>query len=396
MVKRQYGEGSIRSYKTKNGLRYEARWHEPESRFSGRIVRRAKGGFESKKEAARFMRRRLVQVEAGLAEDLSYKGTVLEFLTEWLELHRVAASTISGYRRLARLYIFPYIGSLKLKEVTPERLTRMYRELEKRGGSEGGPLSPTTVLKAHQLLSSALSDAEERGLIARNPAKMRSTKPPTRSDVVSARRPFQIWTAEQLDMFLAWVKEYHPDWYPNWLIYAHTGMRRGEGLGLRGRDFDGRTFRLQRSIVVVKNKAEQTERIEKSLKTNRSRSVTVSERVQKELESIKFNANEPVIRKADGTPPSPDFVTETWIQHVKTFTAEHPEVPYIRLHDLRHTHASHLLAAGVPARVVQERLGHENYQITMDLYTHVMVGQQEEAADLLDSYYRRQKSREMI
>src|SRR5699024_9138924 len=85
MVKRQYGEGSIRGYKTKRGMRYEARWHEPSSPFSTESVRRAKGGFSTKKEAARHIRQRLVKVEAGLAEDLNYAGTVTDFLDVWLE-----------------------------------------------------------------------------------------------------------------------------------------------------------------------------------------------------------------------------------------------------------------------------------------------------------------------
>ena len=57
------------------------------------------------------------------------------------------------------------------------------------------------------------------------------------------------------------------------------------------------------------------------------------------------------------------------------------DVPRIRLHDLRHTHASHLLAAGVNPRVVSERLGHSSVSFTLDTYGHVMPGQQAEAAE---------------
>jgi len=389
MVKRQYGEGSIRGYKTKRGMRYEARWHEPSSPFSTESVRRAKGGFSTKKEAARYIRQRLVKVEAGLAEDLNYAGTVTDFLDDWLKTHRGGPSTMSGYRRIARRYVIPHVGNIKLRELAPNTLARMYRVLESRGGKDGRSLSPTTVLKAHQLLSVALSDAEEQGLIARNPAKMKSAKPPTRSDVKNARKPTEIWTPSQLEAFLDWVKKNYPDWYHNWLIYAHTGMRRGEGVALRGRDFDGRTFRLQRSVVVVKNLDSPTKRVTKALKSNNSRSVTVSPLVQKELKEVTFRPNGPIIRKPDGSAPGPDYVTQMWIQQVKEFVAEHPEVPYIRLHDLRHTHASHLIAAGVSSRVVQERLGHETHQITMDLYTHVMDGAQDEAIAKLEAYYER-------
>lgn len=55
-------------------------------------------------------------------------------------------------------------------------------------------------------------------------------------------------------------------------------------------------------------------------------------------------------------------------------------VPRIRLHDLRHTHASHLLMAGINVKVVSERLGHASVSFTLDTYAHVMPGQQAEAA----------------
>src|SRR5699024_7181912 len=137
--------------------------------------------------------------------------------------------------------------------------------------------------------------------------------------------------------------------------------------------------RLQRSVVVVKNFDTPTERVTKALKSNNSRAVTVSPLVQKELKEVTFKPNDPIIRKPDGSAPGPDYVTQVWIQQLKEFVAEHPQVPSIRLHDLRHTRASHLIAARVSSRDVQERLGHETHQITMDLYTHVMDGAQDEA-----------------
>jgi len=65
-----------------------------------------------------------------------------------------------------------------------------------------------------------------------------------------------------------------------------------------------------------------------------------------------------------------------------------PDVPRIRFHDLRHTHASHLLKHNIHPKVVSERLGHSSIGITLDVYSHVLPGMQEEAARRIDTALR--------
>ncbi|MBQ4629995.1 MAG: tyrosine-type recombinase/integrase [Clostridia bacterium] len=87
-----------------------------------------------------------------------------------------------------------------------------------------------------------------------------------------------------------------------------------------------------------------------------------------------------VIRQKDGSPLKPDSMTQKWIRFLDSIG-----FPRIRLHDLRHTNATALIQAGVNPRVVQQRLGHADVNITINTYTHVLPEMDEEAAEKLDS-----------
>src|SRR5437879_4075467 len=86
-----------------------------------------------------------------------------------------------------------------------------------------------------------------------------------------------------------------------------------------------------------------------------------------------------VVAQADGTPLQPDTITQDWFRKL-----EGTSLPRIRFHDLRHAHATHMLANGIHPKVASERLGHSKIGITLDLYSHVMPGMQEDAAAMVD------------
>ena len=87
-----------------------------------------------------------------------------------------------------------------------------------------------------------------------------------------------------------------------------------------------------------------------------------------------------VICKEDGTPYRPDSLTQKW----ERFT-ERNNLPHIKLHGLRHTNATALIAAGISPKVVQQRLGHADVSITLNTYTHVLPSMDKEAAEKLDN-----------
>ena len=192
---------------------------------------------------------------------------------------------------------------------------------------------------------------------------------------------------------------------PHWLVlcqnvrdgYAEKrgrtvlcGLRRGEIIALRWRNVD-----FLRGQLAVEESAEQTgEGIRyKEPKSGRARTVAISATVAAELRAYRVRQAEELLKlgvavtdetfvytREDGHPVQPRSLTHSWQQMVAKTS-----LPRIRFHDLRHAHATHLLLSGVHPKVASERLGHSKIGITLDLYSHVMPGMQEDAAAKMDA-----------
>ena len=131
---------------------------------------------------------------------------------------------------------------------------------------------------------------------------------------------------------------------------------------------------------------------EKGTKSGRARTVALTALAIEELRSHKTRQAEELLRlgvrqsedmyvvaQADGQPLKPNSLTHEFVRFIAG-TA----LPRIRFHDLRHSHATHLLASGVHPKIAQERLGHATVAITLDLYSHVLPGMQADAASRVD------------
>ena len=155
-----------------------------------------------------------------------------------------------------------------------------------------------------------------------------------------------------------------------------------------------------RAQLAVVESAEQTEAgiRYKEPKSGRARTVALSASVVEELKAHRLRQAEAMLRLGvrltddsfvtahdDGTPMQPTFITHEWVRLIKA-----SNLPRLRFHDLRHAHATHLLASGVHPKVASERLGHGTVGITLDLYVHLMPGSQAEAATVLDAYLARE------
>ena len=113
--------------------------------------------------------------------------------------------------------------------------------------------------------------------------------------------------------------------------------------------------------------------------------MSIGDQVQERSVIELTDANGLVFTWPDGRPLHPDLITDWFQRHAKRVVWEqagHTKVglPAIRLHDVRHSYATAVLAAGIPAKIVSERLGHANVQITLDTYSHVIPGLDEQAA----------------
>jgi integrase len=287
-------------------------------------------------------------------------------------------------------FLGPALGNLPLMKIAPVHIQAAYSEWATAGRRDGKPggLSPRTRRHIHRILSSALSRAVEQQLIARNPCEVFRRRLPKVD-----RKEMATLTPEQAQRLLDAVRHSHIYWPV--LIALTTGMRRGEVLALRWRNLD-----LDRGIVRVVESLEQTKagiRF-KAPKTDRARAITLPKFAIDELRRLKReqaealltlgirqDGNSLVCARADGEPLQPQSLTHEFPRFLARLGSEFPRV---RFHDLRHTHATQLLLAGVHPKIAQERLGHSTITTTLDLYSHVTETMQEDAADKIDAAYR--------
>jgi integrase len=329
--------------------------------------------------------RREVEVQAAELIQKSQTGfvdagklTVRDFFEHWLETTAptLRAVTVRRYRDLARLHIVGVIGNTSLAKLTAADVQRLYADRLKR-------LSPTTVRYVHAVLHHALDDAVKWGLLARNVAD--TVEPPQR-----ARNEMHVWSAEHVGCVLRTAG--HDPLEAFWRLAIYTGMRRGELLALKWSDLelDAGALFVQRALS-----RGETSRLEEGEPKSQSgrRRIALSPSVVESLRRHRVRQLEYRLSIGDAYKDRGYvFVNETGgYVHPNTLYRRFRDliaragVPTIRFHDLRHTSATLLLAEGVHGKIVQERLGHANIAMTLDLYSHVSADMQRNAADTLEA-----------
>jgi integrase len=319
--------------------------------------------------------------------------TVDEYLDEWFSLqrHRVEPSTWHNYRTMAGIYLRPGLGSTPLAELSTRQLDLHYVQLLEDGGRGGRPLARRTVAYAHAILRKALGDAVADGLLDANPAALAEV-PRVDPRFDDEPRRLRTWDADQVAHFLR-----HPrdrELHDLWRVALGTGMRRGELLGLRWEDLDLDVPQLR--VAAALTSAGGQLRL-KGTKTRKVRTLHLDDDTAAVLARQPRRTPAPyalVFTRPDGSPWRPEVISDRW-------RGQWPglELPFIRLHDLRHTHATLLLQAGVPIKVVSERLGHSRVAMTLDVYAHVLPAMDRAAADAIgalvgsDTVSRRQDPR---
>lgn len=387
--RRSPGEGGISSYPTGVGERWLVTFYVTDP-ATGARRRRLKRGFTTKRAAGAWLRDTLSKVERGDYVDPS-KQRLDDYLAEWLDGLRVRPSTVASYRKNVRLHIAPHLGALPLSRITPTQLNAWLRKLETAGRADGqGGLSPRTVRYVFTILRSALGDAVKHGRLVTDPTDR--ANPPSATE---ARAPEMVtWTAAQLSAFLDWTRARGDELHFAWLVLAVTGLRRGELLALRWSDIDLDAARIavRRSVGVVRHKGAGEELVESLPKSGRARVVDLDEQTVAALRAYRLDRASVSLTLArddalvfgtiEGATRHPERFSRGFSERLARYRRELGDYapPAIRVHDLRHTHATLLLAAGVPVKVVSERLGHANPTITLGVYAHVMPGMGSEAA----------------
>ena len=340
------------------------------------------GSFRTKREAE-VARTKIVRDLHDGTYTMPTKLTLREWVEEkWLPTvgTQVKPSTFESYRRNMNHHVLPTLGRCSIRDIGPGQLNALYEVLLSTGRrNRPGGLSPKTVRYIHTIVHKALADALDAGLISVNAAER--AKPPRPRAATTSES--QFWTPDELRCFLDTVEEHRL--VAAWHVSAMTGMRRGEVLGLRwvDLDLDAARIHVRQALLSV-----AYELVVSTPKNHRARVIdldpgTVDQlRLHRERQieegaewGSDYQSRGLVFCKENGEPLHP----QTYSQAFERIVAR-TGLPRVRLHDLRHTHATIALRAGVPTKIISERLGHESPAFTLKQYAHVIPGMQADAA----------------
>ena len=344
----------------------------------------------NRRAAEKELRRLLRTLDTGEHVDPT-RMTVREWLMAWLGAVReeVSPKSHERYSEIVENFLVPELGALPMAKLAPFHISTAYTRWATAGRRDGkrGGLSPQSRRHIHRILKTALGRAVEQQVIARSPADALARHLPK-----IERREIMTLTADQAARLLEAIKRNRVYWPV--LIALCTGMRRGEILALRWKNID-----LDRGVARVVESLEQTKAALrfKAPKTEKVRAITLPSFTVEELRRLKRQQAEELLAlgvrqsgetlvscRSDGEPMPPRSLTHEFAK----VAGRANDVPRVRFHDLRHSHATQLLSAGVHPKIAQERLFHSTITTTLDLYSHVTETMQEDAAAKLDTVFR--------
>jgi integrase len=364
------GEGSI----TQRGDHFHARWHEPQP--DGTLRRRGKS-FPSLDAAEDHLRTVFRSRRDGRYVSPEER-TVADLIEEWLTrgASRWRPWTVATYRQRAEVHIVPVLGDLRAAALTTPRIQHWIDGLTRKG------LDPATIDAAVIVLSSALKEAMQLGILRHNPVTGTRRPPVVVKDVAT-------WSEDEVRAFIAQLAD-EPLWDALYRLAITTGMRPGEIRALTWKDVD-----LDAGILTVKRTMTRDEEhhvvVGKTTKTGRVRAVALAPSALAALRTWKtaqkkrrlmcegWQKTDIVFDRGDG-----QWMPATNWQRAHARFCAKAGVPRITLHGLRHTVATLEMVAGTNPKVVSDRLGHVNIATTLGRYSHVRMDVQQQAANAMD------------
>ena len=349
----------------------------PPDSATGERRRRTFSVHGNRKEAQQALTRALYERDHGV--DVSPdRMTVAALLNRWLRDYAepsVAPSTFAKYGQQARR-VAAMIGSVGLRDLRPAHVQTVHARLREQG------LSAQSVVHHHRVLRSALAWAMRMQLVATNPAD--SVKPPR-----VERHEMRFLDEADVARLLSTCED---DEQRRLIFVAlQTGLRIGELMALRWSDVDFEAGRasVSRSLQYLHRSLQfrptKTARGRRSISISSATVTVLRQQRGVQLErrlraGSAYDDHDLIWGDELGRPKSPPAVSTRFMR-----MARRSGFDGLRFHDLRHTSATLALKAGIPAKVVSERLGHSKVAFTLDTYAHVLPDMEQAAAEAMDS-----------
>lgn len=344
----------------------------------GHFKQHWKGGYTTKTEAEKELRKYKAMVELGQAIS-PQKITISDYLDEWFGIHQktLQPSTVNGYLNNIEKHIKPVIGKKKLKDLKPSDVQKLYIVLEEKG------LSACSIKYVHNVLNTAMKAAVYDKLIGDNPCER------VKTPKIKKYHPVLL-SIEQIAKLFQYLED--TKYETEIKLACLHGLRRGEVLGIKecDVDFQKHTLSIHQQVTNIRLKTQDKTECSyygiKSLKTEKSnRKLELSaesERLirrrmawnayqRKALGDI-YNDNGLLCCKEDGSILSPQTLTDGFKAALKAC-----DLPNMRFHDLRHSYATLCIDLNVPIKVISEALGHSSTAVTAEVYADSISAKKE-------------------
>ena len=334
----------------------------------------------TKKQAQAVMDKMKVELERGYFNDPS-SMLLKDWMLQWLDnyLPNIEATTRTHYRNAINTHIIPDLGHVMLKHLKTTDIQAWVNSLQNKKG-----LSPKSVRNIYLNLQAALAKAVVLRMLPYNPCE---------GVVLPKAKKYQatIYTVQEMNHLLDVARG--TDMFIPVLLATNLGLRRGEVLALKWEhiDFENAVVHICENKVITEDGA-----LTKAPKSAAGvRDISLGSGVLTELKHAhaQYNRNKLsmgarfkdsgfVFSQADGRDYRPESLTRMW----RRFLEKH-QLKDIRFHDLRHSCATALLEAGVDPKTVQNRLGHSDITMTMNIYAHCTQNMDRNAAQKLDALF---------
>ena len=397
----------------KRGNKWEYRFEG--ARIDGKRQQFSKSGFATKKEALEAGAKALAQYNQAGTFFVPSEISFADYLEYWIDNYcksNLKSATITNYQKKIRLHIKPVLGQYKLKALSPTILQQFINDKF----NEGYSRNTLSVIKG--ILSNSLSYAVEPlkyiesnpMLYVKLPSKRAIAKVPTRS------APHIFIPKERMTEIFERFPEGTSTHLPLMLGYK-CGLRLGEAYGIVWEDID-----LERQILSVNRQVQWHEKENPtstgywyftSPKYDSFRTIAIDNELTELLKRTKekqerakvfyadlyihnYESDHTRILNTNGNGneinlvivrDSGEYIQPRTMQHTSNIIHTKLDYPEFDFHSLRHTHCSMLLEAGASPKYVQERLGHKNIQVTMQIYQHLTEKMVQQGDDVLNKLF---------